>query len=64
MYRGVCDGFCSDDVIVYLSLMVDMILVTFIDPSVVKMMSIMCFHMIYESLRWNDATLLDLSETE
>ena len=51
MYRGVCDGFCSDDVIVYLSLMVDMILVTFIDPSVVKMMSIMCFHMIYESIK-------------
>ena len=61
--RGVDRGVCAKDdktyLTFYLIVMVDMILVILMDHFVVQMMSNLCFHIIYESIKENDATLIN-----
>ena len=49
--RGFFDEVGSAYVILYLILMVDMILIIFMDPSVVQMMENMIFNLLYESIQ-------------
>ena len=49
--RHISAGVGSACVILYLILMVDMILIIFMDPSVVQMMENMIFNLLYESIQ-------------